>query len=663
VSLKVLFAFTSLIVGFNLALTGQNPEAITSLEGADVHRIAYNGNVLVISVANHGIYYSSDNGHNWKPTSISGGSPVILIDDYRILVYTGSEICVSVDDCQSWTCQVVSQVSSLHFKDGIIYRDDSYDGYWKSTDFGATWTPLNFGFKHLQFNGNTWFRSAWGNNTYQVYRSLDSGSTWTLIPGIFAWRGMLLHGNDLWVLGNGVLYHSNDLGISWNSQLPGANMSHLYLSADTLYAIHSPYVSRSWDGGQNWETLGPFKPYEITYFGDFCIADNAYFACGGGGVYRSYNLKDWQSSNGKLHLSSIGELNTFEGVLFARTSTGLGYLPTSGSEWRYCRSLDTTANGWKGTGVFKKGNLYTLDSHRGLFLSVDTGKTWQFAGLKDGTYFSNSAVYDGSVIMVFEPSGKANVYNESTNAWKQITIANYTMGGFGYVGGAAAQNGEQMIYAGNYLVGSSDNGLNWQEYNEVGISSYMDLDYSLGSFFVVDGLGRIIKNTFQPDVWEDITPRTGIRKVSGCDGYLFALVQDTIYYSLDVGASWRKVGIPLVDVTDIECNDGYLYLGTARDGLWRWKIDGIRTVSLESESFSSIRLGPNPAVDHLHIDGLKVGSSAYISDCSGRTISEQIAAIRTIEIDLRTYSPGVYYLKYQSDNGVNRVSKFIVSPK
>ncbi|HHS96757.1 MAG TPA: DUF1080 domain-containing protein, partial [Chloroflexi bacterium] len=194
----------------------------------------------------------------------------------------------------------------------IMYVTDAFAGFFKSTDGGQSWFPINEGIETSPGAGTTAFcvtidphdyNTIWGGLqlTGHIYRSADGGLTWEQRDNglIFddhprSVRGITVDPNDPNVVyagvevGTGVthrmelvrgeVYKSTDGGLHWTRIWEGENLAryiwvdprdsnHLYVSTGLFDrdAVNSDIpngvwggvgILRSTDGGQTWEVLG-----------------------------------------------------------------------------------------------------------------------------------------------------------------------------------------------------------------------------------------------------------------------------------------------------------------------------------------------------------------------------------------------------------------------
>ncbi|MBL0341860.1 MAG: T9SS type A sorting domain-containing protein [Bacteroidetes bacterium] len=75
----------------------------------------------------------------------------------------------------------------------------------------------------------------------------------------------------------------------------------------------------------------------------------------------------------------------------------------------------------------------------------------------------------------------------------------------------------------------------------------------------------------------------------------------------------------------------------------------------ENHQQATLVLTPNPATDHLTIDGLPVNSKIQISDLTGKIVIEAMTRNKNTLLDISKLPEGVYFL--QTENGVKKIVK------
>jgi len=85
----------------------------------------------------------------------------------------------------------------------------------------------------------------------------------------------------------------------------------------------------------------------------------------------------------------------------------------------------------------------------------------------------------------------------------------------------------------------------------------------------------------------------------------------------------------------------------------------LSTAALTAEN--AIRVYPNPATTYLTVAGAKIGTTASISDLSGKVIFEKTVESDSELISLETIASGVYNLTVLHDNKVHEILKIVIT--
>lgn len=178
---------------------------------------------------------------------------------------------------QTWTYTSgwnpgVGRITSvaIHPSDtAVIYVSSPGGGIWKSSNSGATWTPL------IDFVNSAWMNVFHlcidpGNNSVLyaslssggVIKSTNAGSTWAATgSGPSSSRQVKVHPSNssiVFTAGGGGLYKSVNGGSSWTrvSTSSVEDIEFNPVNPNIMYASGSTVVLRSADNGNTWTTLG-----------------------------------------------------------------------------------------------------------------------------------------------------------------------------------------------------------------------------------------------------------------------------------------------------------------------------------------------------------------------------------------------------------------------
>ena len=255
--------------------------------------------------------------------------------------------------------------------------------------------------------GNTVFAYSWRPDhpiTPNLYRSLDGGNTWSLMPqspqGYIT--SMYINGSSVYALGE-TLWRSQDNGQTWESityntatatrrtasrNSGGRSIgsytitgdgSTLYIAADKLY--------RSKDGGTTWQVKNSGIPsssgYIVSPYGISINGSSIFLATILGVYYSTDEAENWSLLTPYESGTTPPNIN-FRGVL-ARPSCTLAYT-INGKIWR--TTTPTNSASWQtvfalpfdviGTLVEGNGIVFLVTQYNGVYYSNDEGLTWRF---------------------------------------------------------------------------------------------------------------------------------------------------------------------------------------------------------------------------------------------------------------------------------------------
>jgi photosystem II stability/assembly factor-like uncharacterized protein len=289
-----------------------------------------------------------------------------------------------------------------------LYAATGESGLFRSSDSGATWTPLGSGLPSqyvidVVVDPVTPSTLYVTDNQNGVFRSADSGKTWTAVntslphasnqvePVI---RFLSVHPKTPSILYAGTdqgLFRSMNSGRSWtalNNTPMNDYVFSLVISPSTpatMYASANPGICRSTDGGVHWTlvnngltqgsiaslALDPVNPSIL-----YSIARGR--GTSANGVFRSTNGGNtWTAMNTGLttrDLRSITVDPRAPTTLYVSTGTGLFRSTNSGRSWT------SLFAGGRATGYLaidpKTPAILYSGNYRGVFRSADSGHSW-----------------------------------------------------------------------------------------------------------------------------------------------------------------------------------------------------------------------------------------------------------------------------------------------
>jgi len=187
------------------------------------------------------IYKSLNSGASWtqvfEDTAEEYASALAAIDSLNAVAACGSKILATTNGGSSWALRgslpgayLITAMASLG--NGVLLAAGySTDKIWRSTDSGATWTAVK---TTDCYEKKAAFIQHLGNGTVLVaysdggllYRSTDYGLTWDAGRRLDEWgafSSILVDGSAIYLPVGKTIYESQDGGASWSLKYPSAN--------------------------------------------------------------------------------------------------------------------------------------------------------------------------------------------------------------------------------------------------------------------------------------------------------------------------------------------------------------------------------------------------------------------------------------------------------
>ncbi len=262
-----------------------------------------------------------------------------------------------------------------------VFLAVSNSSLYRSTDEGNTWVPspnppgydkvsklpkiTNYYYdqSYLHFdNGRIYAHNS--NANMPAYYSDDMGLTWVY------WQHLSVKGSNL-IVGNKIIkgdYYSTDLGQTWTQ-------------------ISKPKNTFS-------SIIGPINGYYFSYESTYS------------GVYRSLDLQNWQAANNGLQTYhgyfSLDHFFALDNILFIwdGQANKMKRSTDYGQSWHAVVNLPYVSIF---NDHYQEGNNFYIATSEGLFMSVDSGLTWQSISTYKGSFhtiFKSGNSIEGVVLKV-----------------------------------------------------------------------------------------------------------------------------------------------------------------------------------------------------------------------------------------------------------------------
>ncbi|MBL7942330.1 MAG: hypothetical protein JNM00_06175, partial [Flavobacteriales bacterium] len=201
-----------------------NTDQLASIGVSDIAIDPSNTNIMYIATSDGdagdtysiGVLKSTDAGATWNPTGLNWQVTQTRVINRLLIHPTNTQIVIAAtsdgiyrttNGGTTWTQELAGSYKDLKFKPGTpatVYATGNADDFFRSTDTGDNWTQITTGLPTSGVsrmslavsaaNANYVYILAGNNSDYGlfgVYRSTDSGSTWTQqadgSPNLLTW--------------------------------------------------------------------------------------------------------------------------------------------------------------------------------------------------------------------------------------------------------------------------------------------------------------------------------------------------------------------------------------------------------------------------------------------------------------------------------------------
>jgi photosystem II stability/assembly factor-like uncharacterized protein len=405
------------------------------------------GNKIFESSSNY-TGYTTDNGETWINVQPLEGAIIFSYYCMGDTIFAGGQTKIyrSTDNGNSFTTITLNlgfsivNISAITSIGSTLYAATSYDGVYKSTDFGTNWIQANTGM---------------GPKDVRALTLTDASS---LIAGTHYVA----------------MYRSTDLGASWNKSVTGfpAGVSILCLleSESSIYAGTRDGVFRTDDSGDTWTKMGGTN--DTTMYSDIwamCEHNGVIYASMqlyfDANVYKTTDKgSSWIRCGGAglpFGLSFIKGLEGSGNNLVAGTDEGIYYSSDGGNIW-----YPTNVQGFNIPSLASSGNFVyaAIPEAQGVYRSVDNGVSWSVSLQSTVDYVEVAAIDNYAYAGAF--FGGARYTSNYGNTW-------FLSNGFPSDASifALGATGDGMVlagtdFSGNWIFASFDNGVNFSPYSQ-----------------------------------------------------------------------------------------------------------------------------------------------------------------------------------------------------
>ena len=265
-----------------------------------------------------------------------------------------------------------------------------------------------------------------GSYNHGIFRSLDTGKTWTspsqnvrgLVYGIASNGHALFAATASEGSGSAGIFRSADNGVTWTqlSGVPDSNVFSIYASGSVILAgTRDNAVFRSTDEGSHWTNVATSMQPVL----NFVKFGSAIFGSAqGSGVIRSTdNGVTWTALSNGFPASSVNWVTADGQTLYAQTYIKGVYRSTdNGDHW-----AQLGQNLFYGSGIAAHGATLYVATNTGFFRSIDSGQTWKHIDVIP-SFSAYSVATNGNY--VFAPSEVNGMFVSADNGttWQQRNV-------------------------------------------------------------------------------------------------------------------------------------------------------------------------------------------------------------------------------------------------
>ncbi len=500
-------------------------------------------NILYAGTHGNGFYRSTDAGNSWSPLPLP--SPYVnclAIDPASTnIIYAGTlaGIYRTTNGGSTWDSlglfqELIWSMAIDPASPNVIYASTCWNGSYKSTDSGLTWSPINAGI----------------NYPINFCIAVDPVSPSTLYLGTAA----------------GGVYKSLNGGAYWSQRVQGMKNTYAFglvphpdtanvIYAGRCYAEPGAFFYRSIDGGQNWTSLTQFVNVGLTALMIDPDDHRAFYAGAIKAVVKTTDhgatwilLDSLLFTEERVPSMAIDPFSTnivYAGAYIVDPDTGISIRKSvdHGVHWSEIaffpktvesNALDPVSDILHGGALAvspTSSNVIYAGAFGGVFKSTDAGNIWSIQGLANEAIFclkvkpdSEQTIYAGCESgRVFKSTDSGNNWTRIDPAWPSAMITDIlvdpSLTNDVYVG-RDASDWHTGVHGG--VARSTDGGLNWTEIDS-GLTTTqairLAIDTTANTLYAATYGGGVFSYTFPTGVEEGPSAYEGTQSLGSVHIY------------------------------------------------------------------------------------------------------------------------------------------------
>jgi photosystem II stability/assembly factor-like uncharacterized protein len=450
---------------------------------------------------------------------------------------------------------------------GLLYTSSNGGASWSNSPFPGQLSGTLHALEVDRRVTGTWYAGMEGDHpwTSGVYKTVDAGQTWKLLPGT---KGKAVWSLALWpenpdVIAAGTadgVWRSTDAGENWvrisapnNEELrPVVSLAFDPLNRDIVYAgtTHLPW--RTTDGGASWESIhtGMIDDSDVFSIQVDAHQPKSVYASACSGLYESSDSAGhWTklpTPKGAFRTWFVALDPVHSNVIFAGTTEGLMRSENGGKAWRAVSSEAVRSVAFDPA---VPGRVFFASTSAGMMVSTDDGRTLRPSnvGFTNRSFTvltgSHGVLYASSV---FEP-GSGGVYRTDSFGLRWQRTGGETAGQEIRLLTASPDVPGTLFAAGYHgLLKSKDGGKTWIAKESPPADGQITSLLALPRDVLLVGTNHGLFRSSGEGRWESASAGGGSissLELSG-DHMVAALSAHAAFVSANAGASWNPCGNP-----------------------------------------------------------------------------------------------------------------------